>query len=323
VILFTTFVLTIWIAKGKFFGWKKTFIQGIIYVSSLGYLFTYAFFLYIQVKMGDSSTINPLNIMSRQGFLENLRWFSNLSFPLTPLLIVALFVLVIMIVRGWQRIFLVTWMALSIILFLNPLVAPILVKTLIPADIYWRLFYILPFPLMASIIAATLLVNHRVVKDISYSILALSMIIFLLVSQHQGIFSASIIKIADQDLSAAREISSIAPPGVMLAPPSLYGLIPMIDGIHPQIRSREDGNYYYLSGNQSAINERQNASRFTAGETQYIEDFESLLEKNVVKTIVLSKSLFKDENKAKINTILYRHQYLHRKSIGGYLIVWK
>jgi hypothetical protein len=194
---------------------------------------------------------------------------------------------------------------------------------------------------MAAIVSS----SRRLANLISLILLASAIIAYLIFAHLQGILSFSIYdlplntldttpKVVDGQLynlyniesplttlDIAQKIADAAPKGVMLAPPELCGLIPMIDGFHPQTRTRKDGNRTWFSTEERVI--RENASNFTAGNLRYLKSFSQLLKEDIVRTIVLRKTIFDGPLEGKTKIILQRNGFTHEKEVGDYLIVWK
>ena len=69
--------------------------------------------------------------------------------PLMAMLFLASFLVVVF--RSKQNRFLVAWVFVTVALVLNPLVSPYVMRYLTTENIYWRLFYLLPFPLIVAL----------------------------------------------------------------------------------------------------------------------------------------------------------------------------
>lgn len=320
IVLLGSSIITTGLTKMNLPALKNKIYNSWLYLTSLWFLFIYSLFLYLQIRRGATSS-NPFEIDGPTNFGDPLRAFLGPGFPFTLILMGISLILVFMWVKDWQRKFLLLWMTLLVLLFINPFSAQLMINTFIPSNIYWRLFYLTPFPLSAGGAIANLPFRSYVSYIFSLTILIFAIVFYLAVNQQQGTLLFSINKLPVQDLDVARQITGAAPHGIMLAPENLYGLIPMIDGFHPQIRTREDGDKFWLTKNESEM--RENASRFAGGNLSFINDFSHLLNKNIVETIVLRKTIFEGASTDKANGILNKNGFKYRKIIGDYVIVWK
>lgn len=82
-------------------------------------------------------------------FFGQLGYLVNGDFPLTPVLFVAS--LVVVILFSAHRRFFVLWVILPFVLLLNPGVSGFVMENITTENAYWRMFYILPFPLLSVI----------------------------------------------------------------------------------------------------------------------------------------------------------------------------
>lgn len=148
-------------------------------------------------------------------------------------------------------------MILSILLFLNPLVAPIIINFVTTPSVYWRLFYVFPFPLTIAIGAASLLDTkdplltgkHRLVP-VALLAVAASMGLLFRTASNSRESSVSIgppaYKLPFRSLGIARRALALLPPGMMLAPSEIAGITAMLNSEYPQLRIREDAVRLWL-----------------------------------------------------------------------------
>lgn len=164
-------------------------------------------------------------------------------------------------IKKYDRRFLILWMLLIIILFLNPLATRLLIKRVIPQSIYWRLFYLFPFPLTLGLFGAGI-ASWIDKKRPKLNLVFASLVILLLLAAHlpasspsifkpRKTFSNTVINISDykvMDLKYAHKVLTLAPPpGTMLAPEAICHSLPMLTSKYPQIRVRTDGIILWMS----------------------------------------------------------------------------
>jgi hypothetical protein len=188
-------------------------------------------------------------------------------------LMVVSFVGTLFCVSGWPRRFVVVWFAVGGVLFLNPIVAPLLIEYVTTPNIYWRLFYILPFPLAIGLIAAVAAERFGIGLTPQGSLIGVA-VIALLIAVHGVPESSSIFargtrlavpgyKIDESRRLIAAEIIRVAPPGTMLAPKDWSGLIPMLSPHHPQLVAVGNGFQSVMSAPEQST--RRAASQFLSG----------------------------------------------------------
>jgi hypothetical protein len=321
-VLLAAFILTAKLGAGLSLDWKTLLFHGVSYLSCLGYAFIYALFLYFQLEQGNT-TGNPFDLSGQSDFLSNLFYFSSPYFPFTLTSIVLSVAAVCIFVRGWQRKFLVAWMAILFLTFLNPFATPILIGAIIPRNIYWRLFYLMPFPLMASVSAVSAPI-YKTIQKVQYVILPIAVATYLLVIYQQGYLSFSLDQLPVQNLNIAREISKVAPQGLMLAPSNLSGPITMVSADHPQMITLPTALIYWLVplGQKKDAISRTVVDGFIMGNNQYLQQMTNLVNAYPkIRSIVLSR------NAMEKNTILLKflkdEGFTKSLSIDEYILVWK
>jgi hypothetical protein len=269
--------------------------------------------------------------------MGHINFFVNPQHPITPV-IMFIGVTACLFLTEYRKFF-VIWIIAAIVLFLNPLIAPPLIKYFTTPNTYWRLVYILPFPLMLGV--AIGLVSNKLQsgfsKSVSLSIFFL--VLFSLVILHFPKYSTSVFhttttlkyfpnflyKLNPDIYNLAKKITLVAPPGPMLSPRTICGMIPLINSDYPQMRIRTRGVKHWLSKN-GLIDEaimRISASEYISGNNDILRPaFINLLKQygSTLSCIVLKKNVYDEEN----NNILMRgygfNQYM---LIGDYIVVWK
>ncbi|MFC1572605.1 DUF6077 domain-containing protein [Candidatus Eisenbacteria bacterium] len=184
--------------------------------------------------------------------------------------------LAIFILEKKQRRFVALWI-ISLAMLLNPWIAKLMISNVAMRSVYWRLFYLLPFPLVVGLVGAGLAV--RLQRDGRGRLRVLTTAIgALLVLAHLPSASPSIFRHGTRlgipgyevnDLGLARQVLDLAPPsGAMLACPAISHSLPMVTAKYPQMRVRTDGVVAWLSrrGRKDEAIRRLLASDFLGGE---------------------------------------------------------
>jgi hypothetical protein len=130
-------------------------------------------------------------------------------------------------------------------------------------------------------------------------------------------------KLPPGDLAVAQQIISLAPPGVMLGPPEISGLISILSPAFPQIIVFHDvvRQWLYEQGRHEEAEARVEASVFIGGWGKTPSSLEKTLSDNpAIRCIILRRNLL--ENKT-VPAILGKHGYLTRRIIGEYVAAWK
>jgi hypothetical protein len=239
-----------------------------VYGVSLCYVavFAVAFLTKNAGKLGSDSLLNET--MPRT-FLGHAAFMFSLDSPTSLVLLAMSLAGALLTLRGWSRRFLGAWLLCAGIALLNPLVAPFLIDHVTSPNIYWRLFYLLPFPLAIGLTGAAL--GARVgVGATTRGNAAAGLLVCLLVGAHWIPGSSSIfrrgtevrlgVKLRPAARDLAQRVIESTPPGVMLAPWPLGNVISMLGGDHPQVRTKPDGLRLWFSRHE--LNRRITASDF-------------------------------------------------------------
>ncbi len=223
-----------------------------------------------------------------------------------------------------------------IIIFLNPLTAPLLITYVTSPNIYWRLFYIYPFPLVLVITFSTLakfLQTQRTwIKRGSFILLSGVLLLSFRSNLFLSIFRYTPsqfyfppgYKLPSNEITLAKEIISRSPEGPMLAPPEISGLIPIFSSQHPQLIIRSEEVSLWLSAcnlpDQIAEN-RLGAASFIGGDPEGFQEFQEFLEIESVYTrsIIIADDLNNDTVKRLLNFYGYTNQNV----LNSYRIYWK
>ena len=125
----------------------------------------------------------------------------------------------------------------------RPWSAPILVEHVTTPNIYWRLFYLLPFPLSMGIAVGLLSERtgmlHSRARTVATACSGLALAVALGASSPTSIFQPPLrfgraeYKLSRDHLEVARRIVEVAPPGPMLSPLDIANIVPSLSGEHP------------------------------------------------------------------------------------------
>jgi len=322
------FVLSLSYMRVNINKWKlHTFF---LYFASLIYVMMVALYIFIFWRT-DIDNTSPANRGWPTTFLGHAEFFINHHMPLTPLLTFGSTFLIFLLLRGERRKFLVTWVVVSIVVFLNPISSSFLIENVTSANAYWRMFYIYPFPIIVGILSSNLftLIKHLSLRNRLYLSFFISILLFgILFLSPTSVFRQANIyigiptyKLPIKYFNQAKEIAKIAPPGVMIAPAPIGGLIAIIDSRFPQIRVREDAELTWLSEDEAHL--RIEASNYVGGEGNDFLSFQRLLSihSENVRSIVIKKDLL--DNNAECKELLAVFGFTNRNDTDEYAVVWK
>jgi len=247
---------------------KDTLRRGVMYLLSFSYLIFWGIYILL---FDDAGVALHGNLAYSFPFLGYVLGFIYDPFPTTAILFVSFSIFVCLLARKRKATILILWMGLSIGLVLNPLVAPIYLNYF--KGIYFRFFYIFPFPLVVGLVVVYALSIAeqrfpRFQKIFSASVAMIFLVIALILPT--SIFRLDTYArgnvLQDRDFVRANALIQYVPKGVMLAPYPLSGAIQTLDGNYPQIVNRSDIILYYLSIKTQSDGElRMRAGDFAAG----------------------------------------------------------
>lgn len=296
-------------------------------------LFTLATLNYSKMYFGADNVINK---RFPSTFIGQLNLLINREFPITLVLAVVLTTATLIMLSGNSRKYLIVWIFSSIILFLNPVTSAFLIDKLVTPNIYWRLFFILPFPLMAGFCVVAFLTRVKLDTQTGNGRAFVVILLAALLSAQYIFWNASVFnpnngsqigwaeyKLQKHLLESARQIIGIAPRGVMLAPVELSGTIAMLSGDYPQIRVRSDAEHLWLDaqGLNKEAELRINASQYIGGDVSNIESLKLLLLKYPsIQSIVMDRNVWKIKEVVKL---VADHGYNNYQAIKRYVIVWR
>jgi len=214
-------------------------------------------------------------------FLAHARYV--LDGPAVTLFMAIGTILTIGLLKNRNRRFVVTWIVLILAFYLNPLVSPFIIEHITTPNIYWRLFYLLPFPLVIGLSGAAISLRLEA-GNTTFRRLTLGVVATILFAAHLFPVSPSVFRQKPEvlvtklslpsykacHLSEARKVLALAPPpGTMLAPPTVSLSLPLLTSDYPQICVRQDGISMFMAerGLEHEATQRIRASYFLGGQT--------------------------------------------------------
>jgi hypothetical protein len=251
---------------------------GVLYCCSIIYPILYAGSVFL-VSINQAGIEVPSTKYYPANFLGHAEYVFG---PVAVVTLVISSIFAVIFIKKYDRYFLILWMLLLIIFFLNPLATRLLIKRVIPQSIYWRLFYLYPFPLTLGLCGAGAAswIGKKLPR---LNLVFAGLVISLLLAAHLPASSPSIfeprkacpnttINVSDYkvtDLKYARKVLALAPPpGTMLAPETVCHSLPMLTSKYPQMRVRTDGIILWMSqqGKKEQADHRITASDFLGGQ---------------------------------------------------------
>jgi hypothetical protein len=268
---------------------KSRLLFGFCYLSTLVYPALYAG----TILLLSLNQVCKDSIINRKFSLTFLGHFKYVFGPVALAFFIIATIGAIILVRRRERGFLIIWILLLTACCLNPLVAPFFIKYITGPNIYWRLFYLLPFPLVVGLAAAGLTVRLEALgprrRD---AFIQIVVILFLLA--HLPASSSSVFNRVPENsrktkvysprykvphLPEARRFLSLSPPpGTMLSPPSIARPLVMLTSRYPQICIRHHAILVWMPqrSTHAEAKHRIRARNFLGGETQK-ENLDSLI----------------------------------------------
>ncbi len=226
---------------------RTALLRGFCYLCSLFYpaLYALSILLLSVSQLGSDTTINrgwPVTFLGQARFV--------LGGPAVTLSMVMGTILAIGLLKNRDRRFLVIWLVLMLVLYLNPIIAPFIIEHITTPNIYWRLFYLLPFPLVIGLSGAGISLRLEAVKPtvrrLVFGAVATMLLVAHLVPGSPSLFRrqpghgrATKLLLPGYKvphLSTVRKVLSLAPPhGTMLAPQVVSCSLPLLTSNYPQI----------------------------------------------------------------------------------------
>ncbi len=289
---------------------KSRVLLGFCYLSTLVYPALYAG----SILLLSLNQVSKDSIINRRFPTTFLGHFKYVFGPVALAFFIIATIGAIILVRRRERGFLIIWILLVTACCLNPLVAPFFIKYITGPNIYWRLFYLLPFPLVVGLAAAGFTQRLEALgSKWRNAIIRIVVILFLLA--HLPVSSPSIFRrrplsstrtrlrrttlrkprYKAAGLSRAEEVLSLSPPpGTMLSMFTVGRMLPMLTSKYPQICIRHHAILVWMPqrGTHAEAKHRIGARNFLGGKTKK-ENLDSLIwvirKHPQIRTIVASR----------------------------------
>lgn len=177
-------------------------------------------------------------------FFDQIGYLINTNFPFTPFIFVAS--LVFACLFSPHRKFFILWTLIPFVLLLNPVVSSFIIRHITTENAYWRMFYLLPFPLISAIAFCSLAHKVREFKIIvSSTFLLLGGLIFVSPSsvfrlENGAKFDFLSYKIHEPIRSYVNEFAKSMAPGSVFAPLEVSSNLVIYTSKFPQYYLRED-----------------------------------------------------------------------------------
>jgi hypothetical protein len=289
VLLFAAWHLARWDHPRLWFGAGMAYAAGLAPAA----IFALEFHRFAVARLGYGSPVNAGFPQSFDGQFALLEL--EAAIPLSILVFALATIACLM--RARRNAFVLIWSALAIVLYLNAVTAGWIMRHVASENIYWRLFYLLPFPLLPGIALAQMfddLPSARFRRWFGGALFALfgALVVFSPTSVlrdenrvHVGPPGLTL----DDLAPAARKIIALAPEGVVLAPIALAQDMAILSARHRQIATRADFMANALTDRPEDFNVRFSASSFAAGTGGRLEDLDRVLQLYKPSTVVFAR----------------------------------
>lgn len=230
---------------------KERFIRSFSYFCTLLYPALYALSI-ILVSMNQLGADKAINKVWPTTFYDNICFVAG---PVVTLFVIIGTVFSIKLIQKHHRRFLALWFLLPLVCYLNPLVFPFILRYVTSPNIYWRVFYLIPFPLVVGLASAALLSKlenkNAVLWYAAFTIAAAFFLATHLPTSSSSVFRSKIdvtklnapeYKLNKVHLARARQVLEMKPPaGSMLAVPDVSMTLVLLTSKYPQMFCRPDG----------------------------------------------------------------------------------
>lgn len=284
---------------------KLCVLLGFWYLSTLVYPALYAGSILL-LSLGQVCEDSVVNIRFPVTFFGHFKYVFG---PVALVFFITATIGAIIVVRRRERRLLIVWILLLTACCLNPFVASFCMKYVTSPNIYWRLFYLLPFPLVIGLCGAALVLRLEALGP-RWRDAIIQMVIILFLLAHLPVSSPSIFRrtpISSQKtelctprynvsgLAEAGEVLSLSPPpGPMLSMFDVGRALPMLTSKYPQICIRHHAILVWMPqrGTRAEAKHRIRARDFLGGKTEE-ENLDSLMwvirQHPQIRTVVASR----------------------------------
>ncbi|MGB3338470.1 MAG: hypothetical protein WBA73_14955 [Devosia sp.] len=315
--------LSFYIGVGKALG-RQALLRWFQYGLALLPLFLVAlrYFLAAREKVGSGTTINagyPLDIFGQLGLVLG----SGVSLTLIMFVLASGIVLWI---SPYRRFF-AAWLLLPFLMLLNPIVDDFVVRYIFPEAVYWRLFYLLPFPLIVGVAFVCLLDGTsrlRIIAGLTFATMGILAVVgpgAVIRSSNAASLRLPAYKIDQISLAVVDQIASTEVSGTMLAPIEISSNLLIYSSHFPQLHMREDYLKFVLAdaGLESAFDERSMAYQYIyGGKIEGEPSFKMLLDSETRPSLVVTKDTA--TFRVDVDNALVSHGYTSAPLPSGYTL---
>ncbi|SFA70446.1 hypothetical protein SAMN03159488_00079 [Pseudomonas sp. NFIX10] len=237
-----TVYLAFFLSRGELFS-KSTLTVGIGYFIALfpTAMLALDFRQEAQKVMPAGSSINS---GFSADFLDQIGYLINSEFPLTPF-VFFLSLIFVGLFSPHRKLF-ILWTLIPFVVLLNPVVSGFVIRYITTENAYWRMFYLLPFPLISAIAFCSLSHKARNFKLlVSSTFLLLGGLTFISPSSvfrpgNGAEFDLFSYKIHEPIRSYVSKFANSMKPGSVFAPLEISGNLIIYSSKFPQYYLRED-----------------------------------------------------------------------------------
>jgi len=200
--------------------------------------------------------------------------------------------------RARERLFLLVWFGLALAFYLNPFTGFWIMRHVTSENIYWRLFYLLPFPLIIGVACAREL--DRLPASVSKGRITCGL--FVMLSAAVFFCPTSVLRkdnrsylgapgwTLDEEASNARKALLLAADGVVLAPIPMAQDMAIFSASHQQIVTRTDLMTEAFFGKPDELAMRSRVASFIGGQGGNFQDLVHIVRRDSPSTIILASS---------------------------------
>lgn len=287
-----------WFAFGREWPLAEGIARGAAYAATLSPALAFAldYRHYAIARVAYGSQINAGFPRTFSGQFHLVTGGTALSASIVMLLAALLFL-------GWRwrearHRFLLAWSVLTVACYLNPWVAPAIMRYLTTENIYWRLVFLIPLPLLVGAAAGALF--DRPDKDapsrhLAPFVLFAALAAAVVVSPWSVMRPGNHVTVSltgyplDTYADEARNCLRLANPGVMLAPVPLAQDMVVLSAEHPQVVTRGDFLRNALFAEPGDFAQRMSAAAFIAGTGGRLEDLVDVMQRLRPSTVIVAR----------------------------------
>jgi hypothetical protein len=256
----TSIVLLPILAAALFFSWvivrgfsptsamdRVTWKLAAAYFLSTAYVVGFGL-LFLVLSAGDLQRGTSINQNFPQTYSGQIQLVFGNGISTTAILLAVSVVVCLLLLNGWQRLFVAAWLVCVAAVVLNPVIADVLMEYVAPPNIYWRLSYLLPFPLCIGLSGAALFDRFGGSRIWLIGLLAIAILSGFAhtIPGTSSIFQNGTrvglgYQLKHRRLAHVLEIVETAPRGTMMAPWPIGNLVILASGHHAQMAVRPDG----------------------------------------------------------------------------------